>query len=185
MLLLQARSVRLSIFMMLVVALVPVGADEGQRASTGLNGGYYLLHHLAKDESNVPMLMMVKHAPRDITQFSDDIGKVAKKSLAALDRFQDNDSSLRVDENPLPAIEQSVRDSIKADKQHQLLFGTSDTEFVRAFLVSQIEATTYAVHLNKVMADQETNPARAKTLRNLSNDWGLTRARAYRLLRNY
>jgi hypothetical protein len=129
--------------------------------------------------------MLVKHAPAEINKFADDVTDVSKKNLEALDRFHNGDATLRFDQNPLPPIEQSVRDSIKADKQHQLLFGTKDAEFVRSFLISQIEATTYALHLSKVIAEQETDPARAKTLRNLSNDWGVTRARAYRLLRNY
>ncbi len=167
--------------------IVPLSihADDGARAPSILNGGYYLLHHLADDESDVPMLMTVKHAPVEIITFADEIGQLAKRNLEALDKFQDGDSLIRFDQNPLPAIEQDVRDSIRADKQHQLLFGTTDAEFVRSFLVAQIEAGTYAVHLNKVIADEETNAARAKTLRNLSNEWEAARARAYRLLRNY
>jgi hypothetical protein len=131
------------------------------------------------------MLMLVKHVPPEISKYADDISKVAKKNLDALERFQSGDKAIRFDQNPLPAIEQETRDSIKGDKQHALLFGTSNSEFVRNFLVSQIEASTYAMHLNKVLADAETDPARAETLRRLSTDWMTARAGAYQLLRNY
>ena len=178
-----ARRGRLVIYMIAAAAIVPLASGNAQ--TTKLNGGYYLLHTLADDESDVSMLMMVKHAPPEIVKFADDITNVAKKNMATLDQFRDRDPAIRFDQNPLPAIEQNVRDSIKADKQHELLFGTSNSEFVRNFLVSQIEASSYAVHLNKVLGDQETDPARARALQNLSNDWAIARARAYRLLRNY
>lgn len=180
-----ARGACLLISTILGASLTSVVGGEAAHSLTKLDGGYYLFHSLADDETNVPMLMIVKHAPKEIAQFSDEMGQVAKKSVAAMDRFRDYDSSLRFDENPLPAIEQDVRNSIKADKQHQLLFGTSDSEFVPTFLISQIEAATYATHLAKVLSEQETDSGRAKTLQNLSNDWGIARARAYRLLRNY
>ncbi len=99
--------------------------------------------------------------------------------------MQDEDSAVVLDKNPLPQIEQDVRDSIKSDKQHQLLFGTSDSEFVRALVVSQVEATTYGAHLCKVLADQETSPKRVETLRKLSAKWLKQRNEAFRILRNY
>ena len=48
-----------------------------------------------------------------------------------------------------------MRDSIREDKKQQLLFDTTGTEFIRAFLVTQIEASTYAMNLSKVLADKE------------------------------
>jgi len=160
-------------------------ADEKAARTEKLNGGYYLLYHVSEDESQLPLLLLVKHAPPDIKTYADDISKSGKETVAALERLQKGDSSLRFDRNPLPRIEQDVRDSIKADKQHQLLFGTSDSEFVRALLVSQVEASTYAGNLSEVLAEQETDPDRVKTLRRLSAKWLGMRDRAFRLLRNY
>jgi len=158
---------------------------ESTEKQANLNGGYHLLHKLSGDESQLPMLLLVKHAPPELATFADEISKVGKETMAALDRFQDQDPAIHFDRNPLPSIEQDVRDSIKGDKQHQLLFGTSDSEFVRALVVSQIEASTYGLNLCKTLADQEDDPARIKTLRRLSDKWLEVRRKAFQILRNY
>jgi hypothetical protein len=168
-----------------VLAAVPARGDDTISLQAKLNGGYFLFHHLASDESQVPLLMIVKHVSPGIKEFADDIGKEAKKSLVVLDRFQADDAAIRFDRDPLPQIELDTRASIKADKQHQLLFGTSDSEFARAFLVSQIEASSYGIHLSKVLGEQETSPARAEKLRRLSAEWMALRDHAFQLLRDY
>jgi hypothetical protein len=168
-----------------VLATSLIHGDPSSTRQDKLNGGYYLFHHLCEDEDPLPLLLDIKHAPKDISTYADEISKTAKESLATLDRWHDRDPSLRFDKNPLPQIEQDVRDSIKAGKQHQLLFGTSNSEFVRALIVSQIEACTYATNLCKVLADQETDPDRAKSLRQMSLRWQGMRDEAFRILRDY
>jgi len=128
---------------------------------------------------------MVKHAPPEISSFADEISKTGKETMSALDRLREHDSAIRFDQNPLPAIERETRDFIKDDKQHQLLFGTKDSEFVRCVLVSQIEASTYAKNLASVLADQETSPDRSRALRQISARWDGIRNKTYRILRNY
>jgi hypothetical protein len=166
-------------------ALTPSRGDEDSARQAKLNGGYYLLHQLGGDENQLPLLLDMKHAPPELVTYADQISKAGKETVASLEHFQDRDKAIQLDRNPLPQIEQDVRDSIKADKQHQLLFGTSNSDFVRALLISQIEASTYAIHLSKVLADGETNPGRAKKLRQLSARWLGLRDDAYRILRNY
>jgi len=150
-----------------------------------LNGGYYLLYHVSSDETQLPLLLLIKHAPPEIKTYADQVSKTAKETVAALEHLQGGDSSLQFDRNPLPQIEQDTRDSIKADKQHQLLFGATGSEFVRALLVSQIEASTYATNLGKVLAEQETDPARVKALRHISAKWLALRNESFRILRDY
>jgi hypothetical protein len=180
-----ARVACLCFFIGIGTVMSSVWGDTASARTDKLNGGYYLLHHLAGDEAQVPLLLLVKHAPAELGTYADRISKTGKETIALLDRWQQGDSSLRFDRNPLPPIEQETRDSIKADKQHQLLFGTSDTEFVRAFIVSQIEAASYGQNLCKVLADQETDPDRAKTLRHLAAKWLAMRDEAFRILRDY
>lgn len=162
----------------------PIRGSEASERQAKLNGGYYLLHHLCDDESNLPMLIAVKHTPADVASYVDRISKTAKESSASLERMQKGDSSLRFDKNPLPEIELDVRASIRDAKQHQLLFGTTDSDFVRALLVSQIEAGNYALHLAKVLSEQETNPDRIKTLQHMSAKWQVIYDEAYRHLKN-
>jgi hypothetical protein len=178
------REWALIVGMFVLLAVVPSRGDPAVDRNE-MNGGYYLLHHLSEDEAKVPLLLLVKHHPPAISDFADAVSKTAKDTLAALDRFQQNAPSLQFDKNPLPEIEQETRDSIKAEKQHQLLFGTTDSNFVRAFLVSQIEACTYGNNLCKVLAKDETSADRTETLEHLSVKWLAVRDRAYRLLGDY
>jgi hypothetical protein len=163
----------------------PTRASDASDLQQKLNGGYYLLYNLAGDENQLPILLDLKHAPPNVGELADRISKEGKKTLGLIEKFQDQNPALRDDRNPLPAIEQDVRDSIKGDKQHQLLFGTKDAEFVRALCISQIEASTYAAHLAKVLGDQESSPSRAAQLRHVSDEWLALRANAEQILRDY
>jgi hypothetical protein len=159
------------------------GSDASERRDY-LNGGYYLFHHLCDDEAKLPLLLVVKTTPPEIEKFADRISKTAKESSAALDHMQDGDSHLRFDQNPLPPFERDVRESISDEKQHQLLFGTSNGDFVRALLVSQSEASSYGCNLAKVLAEHEKKPERVKTLQHLSAKWSAIHEETMRLLRN-
>lgn len=162
----------------------PVKASEASGHQKYLNGGYYLLYHLCDDEKSLPLLLDIKTAPAEIETYAKHVSITAKESITALEHMQENDSRLNFDVNPLPEIERDVRDSVKDDKQHQLVFGTSGPEFVRALLVSQIEASNYALNLAKVLSGQEKNPARVKALQRISAHWRVINQEAYRLLRN-
>jgi hypothetical protein len=132
----------------------------------------------------LPLLLDVKDAPPEIERYADHISKTAKESIAALERMQESDAHLKFDKNPLPPIERDVRESIQADKQHQLLFGTTGAEFVRTLLVSQVEASSYALNLAKVLSQQEKDPDRVKALQHISVKWRAIHLETMRLLRN-
>ena len=140
----------------------PAKGGETSAHRDYLNGGYYLLHHLCEDEAKLPLLLDVKDAPPEIEKYADSISKTAKESMADLERMQESDARLNFDKNPLPRIERDVRESIEDEKQHQLLFGATGAEFVRALLVSQVEASSYALNLAKVLSQQEKDPAGSK-----------------------
>jgi hypothetical protein len=176
---------RLGILVIFLAGLCPLKAEPPAKPSSELNGGYYLLHNLADDESHIAMLFLVKDAPEPVEVYGKQVSQIAKNTEAALDEMCEKDSNLRMDQNPLPQIELDVRASISDDKQHQLVFQTSGSEFVRAFLATQIQASTYAVNLTKVLADKETNPYRAQVLRDLSAQWQKAHDNAFRILRDY
>jgi hypothetical protein len=146
------------------------------------NGGYYLLHNLLHDEADVDKIMLIKNASPEIGRFTKEVSALANDSLATLDSLQDKDPAIHFGDNPLPPIEQAVRDSIKGDKQHQLLFGTKGAAFVRALLVSQIEASMYAKHLATVLADREKNDHARHALEKMSGQWSRMADHAYTLL---
>jgi hypothetical protein len=168
---------------MVVVLSNPVRASDQSDRQDKLNGGYYLLHHLCDEESQLPMLAVIKTTPTEIVSYVNRIAKTANESITALDGMQDHDNAIRFDRNPLPRIERDIRESISDAKQHQLLFGTSNAAFVRALLVSQIEASNYALNIAKVLADQENDPTRVKALQNIKTKWQSIEDEAYRHLK--
>jgi hypothetical protein len=164
---------------MLVLLSGPVRADDNQAY---LNNGYSLLHGLCDQEKQVDMILVVKTTPKDIAEFAHQVSKTAKDNVALLEDLQDHDKAIRFDQAGLPQFELDTRASIKDDKQHLLLFGTTDKAFARALLVTQIEAGSYCMNLAKVLADAETNPHRAAALQKISASWEKLRDKAYRLL---
>jgi hypothetical protein len=162
-----------------LLLLVPLRADDDQSYR---NNGYSLLHHLFDQEKSVELILVVKTAPKDVADFVHEVSQGAKDSLDSLDELRDHDKAIRFDEAGLPQFELDTRASIKGDKQHMLLFGTTGSAFARTLLVSQIEAGTYGMNLAKVLADAEPNPQRAAVLQKISARWGKIRDKAYRLL---
>jgi hypothetical protein len=167
---------------MVIVLTDSLRASDSADRQNELNGGYYLLHQLCDQESQLPMLALIKTTPQEIVGYVHRVARTANDSKTALDHMQDEDGAIRFDRNPLPPIERDVRKSISDAKQHQLLFGTSNGAFVRALLVSQIEASNYALSIAKVLAEQETDPTRVKALQALQGKWQTRLDEAYRYL---
>ena len=163
----------------LLLLAPPVRADDNKAY---LNNGYSLLYQLCDQEKPVDMILIVKTTPRDVADFIHEVAKTSKDNEALLEDLQDHDKAIRFDRGGLPQFELNTRDAIKADKQHMLLFGTTDKAFARALLVTQIEAGSYCMNLAKVLADAETNPHRAAALQKISASWEKLRDKAYRLL---
>ena len=169
-----------------LVASVPLMADDTAPSHREyLNGGFFLLHNLLSDEDQVPLLLDLKTAPQEIQDFAKKISLTAKDGEAAMEQMRGADPKINWDKNPLPKIEQDVRASIKGEKQHQLLFGTKGPDFVRAFLVSQSEASKYAANIAKVMAQQDTNAWHRREFSHISDRWHALYDEDFRLLRNY
>jgi hypothetical protein len=172
----------MSVVIGLGFTLATLSADENGVAQQNLNGGYYLLHKLYENESQLPLLLDLKTAPPAIKTFADQVSRAAKEGLATLDRLRASDPHMNWDHDPLPKIEQDVREAIKGEKQHQLLFGTNGPDFVRALLISQAEATKYAANLDKVLAEQDENPDHQRDLQRMAAQWHQLDEEVFRLL---
>jgi gas vesicle protein len=162
-----------------LLLLAPLRADDNQHY---LNNGYSLLHDLCDQEKSLDMILIVKTTPKDVADFAHEVSKAAKEDLDQLEDLQDHDKAIRFDQKALPQFELDTRASIKDDKQHMLLFGTTDKNFARALLVTQIEAGGYGMNLAKVLADAEPNAHRAAVAQKISARWEKIRDKAYRLL---
>jgi hypothetical protein len=163
--------------LLIIPRLANADATQGD-----LNHGYSLLHHLCEQEKQVDLILMVKTTPPAVAAFLHEVAKSADSDMAVLDHMAAHDSAIRFNDQGLPLIESKTRDSIKADKQHMLLFGTKDTDFAKTLLITQVEAGTYGMNMASVMADEESNGHRATELRRISSRWEKIRNKAYALI---
>jgi hypothetical protein len=165
----------------LLVLSSPLRASDDDKARY-LTNGYGLLYKLCEQEKPLDMILMVKTTPKEDADFLHQVSAAAKQDVNMLDELQDHDKSLTFDHRGLPQFEEDTRDSIRGDKQHMLLFGDTGSAFVRAILITQIEAGTYGMNLAKVLADAEPDAHRAAVVRKIGNRWEKLRNRAYALL---
>jgi len=159
--------------------------DDAPSYRANLNAGFFLLHDLLDNEAGLPILLDLKTSPQEIQDYANKISRSAKEGEAAMDKMREADPKIRWDKNPLPKIEQDVRASITEEKEHQLLFGTKGTDFVRALLLSQAEASKYAANIAKVLAQQDKNPWHRREFSRISARWNALYEEDFRLLRNY
>jgi hypothetical protein len=163
-----------------LLLLAPLRADN--HGQPYFNNGYSLLHSLCDQEKSLDMILIVKTTPKDVADFAHEVSKASKESLDLLEDLQDHDKAIRFDQTGLCQFELDTRASIKDGKQHLLLFGTTDKNFARALLVTQIEAGGYGMNLAKVLAAAEPNAHRAAVAQKISARWEKLRDKAYRLL---
>jgi hypothetical protein len=166
----------------LVTLACPARADTDSGSKQDLRAGFFLLHQVCDQESQVDMLNIIKTTPPDVGDYVKRVSGLAKESLATLDRFADHDSSLEDTTNPLPVFEQAARKNIEAEKEHQLLFGTKGNLYARRLLFSQVQAATYIVNLSKTWTERDPDADRAAAMRKMSAQWTKIREEGFRLL---
>ncbi len=172
----------------LVAGLVILGLGRGV-AATELtedqkerNAGYALFHNLCEEESQVDMIMLVKDAPDVIGKYTKELSAQAKASLDTMDKLRSMDRTIRFEPDPLPLFERDVREEIKEDKRDQLVDKTSGPAFVRALIVTQVQACQYAKVIAQQLADRTKGPAQKKMLLELAAKWGALGDKGYDLL---
>jgi hypothetical protein len=156
-------------------------ADDFAGSPPDLRAGFFLMHDVAHEETQVDIMNLIKTTPPDVGAYLKKVSEAAADTVHILDRFQNNDSSLQADHNPLPPFEIAVRAGIHADKEHELLFGTKGPGYVKAILLAQIEAANYLTHLAKSWAERDHDADRAATMRKVSARWEKLREEGVRL----
>jgi len=161
----------------------PLSAAESSAGQSSLNDGYSLFYDFCNQESQLSLLLWVKTAPPDIADYAKRISSTAKDDMAILKKFGMSDSTLRLDKISLPAFELEVRKSMTKDRQQQLIWGSSGAAFVQAVSMTQGETTNYGLHVAKILAETESNPDRARAMRQIYDKWSALHAEAYKLNR--
>lgn len=99
------------------------------------------------------------------------ISETAARGHRDLENFAKTDRSVNLRKQGLPAAESATRAAIARVKGKDLLT-EGGKEFELQLLLSQNEALTYGMHLAETVAKAESNPERAKYLRQLAGNLG-------------
>jgi hypothetical protein len=140
------------------------GIDRSTR-----NNGYSLLHQVLDEQKDASILRFIKPEHSDVKKLVNRIATTSGTGSRLLEEFASHDSSIVLDDLRLPPGEVGARDAIASTKKHELLSETGD-EFEMTLLLTQTEALSYAWHLAKVTAENESQPDRARALSGLGDD---------------
>lgn len=121
---------------------------------------YSLLHDLLKQEKNVNKLLLIKWESTELDQLIKTIASVSGSGAKQLEEFAARDPLFDLEQLSLPLGEVETRSAMASTKQKELLW-SSGADFEWNLLLAQAEALSYAWHLSKVAAANESQPGRA------------------------
>jgi hypothetical protein len=138
-------------------------------ANSTRNNCYRLLHQLLDEQKDVSILRFIKQEHSDVKDLTKKIAAASKAGSKLLEKFAKQDVSITLDDIGLPPGELATRAAIAATKKKELLNQTGD-EFELTLLLSQSEALSYAWHLAKTAAENDTQSDRARAVAGISED---------------
>lgn len=156
-------------------------ASGSRAAPSTRNNCYSLLHQLLDQQKNVGLLLFIKREQDDVKSV---VKKIAAHSATGAKRLEElarHDPSIRLDDLGLPPGEAATREAIATTKKKELL-GQSGDEFELTLLLTQTQALSYAWHLAKVAAENESQPERVRALAGVSQDMENLYHEVFRLL---
>lgn len=145
------------------------------------NNGYSLLHDLLAQQKDVSLLRFIKSEQPDTKALVKRIATASGTGAKLLEKFLQDDASIRLDDLRLPPAEMATREAIAATKQKELL-GQSGDIFNLTLLLTQAQALSYAAHLATVTSQNEPQPDRARALAGISEDMKNLEAEVFQLL---
>lgn len=145
------------------------------------NNGYSLLHDLLAQQKDVSLLRFIKSEQPETKKLVKRIATASGAAATLLEKFAQDDTSIRLDDLRLPPAELATRAAIAATKQKELLSQTGDM-FDLNLLLTQTEALSYAAHLATVTSQNEPQPDRARALANIGKDMENLEAAVFQLL---
>jgi hypothetical protein len=173
------------IFILVATAALNLGnfarAAETKASQASLNDGYSLFYDFCSQESELSLLLWIKHTPPSIADYATRISATAKDDMATLKKFVADDKDMRLDKVSLPDFEQQVRKSMADDRKQQLVWGSSGAAFAQAVRMTQSEVTNYGLHVAKILAETEPDPDRAAAMRKMYDKWTALHVEAYKL----
>ncbi|MBI3867236.1 MAG: hypothetical protein HY299_01790 [Verrucomicrobia bacterium] len=130
---------------------------------------YGLLHDLLKQQEDVDKLLWIKLETKEIKPLIKAIASASRMGVKRLEQLAADDRSINLDLLSLPPGEVATRNAIASTKTKELLTPFS-AHFELDLLLTQAEALSYAWHLSKVAAANESERERAHYLAGLSEE---------------
>lgn len=128
---------------------------------------FSLLHQLLNQQRNVDKLLLVKKESTETHRLIKTIASASAAGAKRLEYFAARDHSVQLELLALPPGEVATRDAIARTKAKELLT-PFNPDFELYLLVTQSEALSYAWHLARVAAANDTGMERSKYLSALS-----------------
>jgi hypothetical protein len=147
------------------------------------NNGYSLLHQLLDENKDISWLHFIKKEDSELKSLMKKIATACGSDSALLEKFAKSDPSIILDDLELPPAEVATRNAIAASKKDAIL-GRSGDAFELTLLLSQAEALSYAWHLAKVTAENETQPEHAHALESIGDEMESLYGQVFVLLRS-
>ena len=144
-------------------------AAKKMAAQSTRNNGYSLLHQLLDQEKNVALLRFIRPEEADVKQLMKKIAATSGAGSSLLEKFAQDDPTIRLDDVRLPPAEVATREAIGATKKNELLSQSGDT-FELTLLLTQAEALNYGWHLAEVTSQNEPQAEHARALAGLGQD---------------
>ena len=164
--------------LLLALLLAPLIACQGAGPTRAANpdgatpahvGGYALLDQLMAKQAQVGMLLMIKDETPQVGAIIKAIAQSCGEAHQQLKNFATIDPALKLDIDPLPAIDRRTRDLIEATSRGELL-SQSGSEFELALLLTQVRSMQYGSHLARAIAEVDDNETRKAFLGKLSEE---------------
>ena len=146
-----------------------------------LNAGYALLYDVLKEEAKVSEILKIKHCNADLAVLLEDISNLSKEAVQQLDKYKAEDPSLEMDNEYLPAIEVSARNSIQNATTVSLLLPGRE-RFNELMSISQFSAMRYSRYLAVALRTADSNVIRSTWLGDLATNLSELQTRAFDLL---
>jgi hypothetical protein len=145
------------------------------------NNTLSLLYQLFDQQKDVSKLLIIKRERPELKALIKDISAASAQGAKQLKEFAQRDSSLSLQVTDLPPGEAAVREAIATTRKKELL-SSSGRAFERSLLLSQIEALSYATHLVRVAAENDSDPDRARYFETLGRTMQSLHDRAVQVL---
>jgi hypothetical protein len=131
------------------------------------NNALSLLAQLLDEEKNVSKVLIIKHGSRELSGLIKTISTEASDGAKRLRGLAQDDPTLDLKRQDLPAGEKASRDAVGKTEEHDLLL-SSGADFEFTLLLTQAQALNYGSHLAKVAAENSVNPEEADAFHTMS-----------------